>query len=150
MPFGISPAPEHFQHRLDQAIEGLAGMRTVADDILITGEGDTMEDAVQDHDRELIALLERFRGKGVKLNREKFKLKMTEIPYVGHVITRDGVKPDPSKIDAIQNMSRPTDVKGGTTASWSSKLLNKILGEASGHLRAPSTVDPQRHRLALD
>ena len=33
MPFGISPAPEYFQHRLDQAIEGLPGVRTVADDI---------------------------------------------------------------------------------------------------------------------
>ena len=67
MPFGISPAPEYFQHRLDQAIEGLPGVRTVADDILIAGEGDTVEDAVQDHDRKLIALLERCRGKGVKL-----------------------------------------------------------------------------------
>ena len=112
MPFGISHAPEYFQHRLHQAIEGLSCVRTVADDILITGEGNTMEDALQDHDRKLIALLERRQGKGVKLNREKFKLKTTEIPYSGHVLTRDGVKQDLSKIDAIQNMSRATDVKG--------------------------------------
>ena len=70
MPFGISPAPEYFQHRLDQAIEGLPGVLMVADDILIIGEGDTVEDAVKDHDRKLIALLERCQGKGVKLNRK--------------------------------------------------------------------------------
>ena len=51
MPFGISPAPEYFQHRLDQAIEGLPGVRTVADDILISGEGDTVQEAVKDHDK---------------------------------------------------------------------------------------------------
>ena len=35
MPFGISPAGEIFQRRLDQAIEGLGRVRTVADDVLI-------------------------------------------------------------------------------------------------------------------
>ena len=112
LPFGISPAPEYFQHRLDQAIEGLPGVRTVADDILITGEGDTLQDAVKDHDKNLLALLARCREKGVKLNKEKVKLRMSEVPYVGHVLTKDGLKPDPSKIEAIQKMSRPSDVKG--------------------------------------
>jgi len=37
---------------------------------------------------------------------------MTEVPYVGHVLTKDGLKPDPSKIEAIQKLSRPSDVKG--------------------------------------
>lgn len=63
LPFGISPAPEYFQHRLDQAIEGLPGVRTVADDILITGEGDTLQDAIKDHDKKLLALLARCRDK---------------------------------------------------------------------------------------
>ena len=112
LPFGISPAPEYFQHRLDQAIEGLPGVRTVADDILITGEGDTLQEAVKDHDKNLLALLARCREKGVKLNKEKFKLRMSEVPYVGHLLTKDGLKPDPSKIEAIQKMSRPSDVKG--------------------------------------
>ena len=112
LPFGISPAPEYVQHRLDQAIEGLPRVRTVADDILITGEGDTLQDAVKDHDKKLLALHARSREKGVKLNKEKFKLRMTEVPYIGHVLTKDGLTPDPSKIEAIQKMSRPSDVKG--------------------------------------
>ena len=37
---------------------------------------------------------------------------MTEVPYVGHVLTKDGLKPDPSKIEVIQEMSRPSDVNG--------------------------------------
>ena len=55
---------------------------------------------------------------------------MTEIPYVGHVLTRDGVKSDPSKIDAIQNMSRPTDVKGVQRlvglANYLARFLEKL------------------------
>lgn len=41
LPFGICPVPEYFQHCLEQAVEGLPGVCTVANDILITGEGDT-------------------------------------------------------------------------------------------------------------
>lgn len=63
LPFGISPAPEYFQHRLDQAIEGLPGVRTVADDILISGEGDTMQEAIKDHDMKLVSILQRCRQK---------------------------------------------------------------------------------------
>jgi len=47
LPFGILPVPEHFQHRLDQAIKGLPGVGTVADDILISVEGDTAQEAVK-------------------------------------------------------------------------------------------------------
>ena len=50
MPFGISPAGEIFQRRLDQAIEGLDGVRTVADDLLIVGNRESMTGAVQNHD----------------------------------------------------------------------------------------------------
>ena len=39
MPFGISPAPEEFQRRLDQSLAGLNGCKAVADDILVFGCG---------------------------------------------------------------------------------------------------------------
>lgn len=148
MPFGISPAPKYFQHRLDQAIEGLPGVRTVADDILISGEGDTVQEAVKDHDKKLLTLLERCREKEVKLNKEKFKLRMTEIPYVGHVLTRDGLKPDPSKIDAIKDMSRPTDVKGVQRlvglANYLTRFLKK-LADICEPLRQLTRKDAEWH-----
>jgi hypothetical protein len=55
MPFGISPAPEYFQQCLEREIENLPGVRTVADGIIIYGEGDTVEAATVDHDRKLKA-----------------------------------------------------------------------------------------------
>jgi hypothetical protein len=42
MPFGISSAPDReYQRRQDQTVEGLPGVRSIIDDILIYGEGDT-------------------------------------------------------------------------------------------------------------
>ena len=67
MPFGISPAPEVFQRRLDQALEGLNDIYVSADDILVTGGGSTLEEARTSHDRNLLALLKRCRDKGINL-----------------------------------------------------------------------------------
>ena len=47
MPFGISLAPELFKRQLDEAQEGLKGVFVIADDIFVTGEGSTMEEAIR-------------------------------------------------------------------------------------------------------
>ena len=53
MPFGISSSPEECQRRLQEALERLEGISTVADDILIVGRGQTEAEAPQF--RELVA-----------------------------------------------------------------------------------------------
>ena len=58
MPFGIAPAPEEFQLRLNEAVEGLDGVRTIADEIIVFGVGDTDQAALQDLDSKLLNLLE--------------------------------------------------------------------------------------------
>ena len=58
MPFGISVAPEEFQRRIDESLEGLEGTKAIADDILIWGDGNTIEEATSNHDARLSALLE--------------------------------------------------------------------------------------------
>ena len=103
MPFGISPASEEFQRRLNQAVEGLEGVFVVADDILVAESGDTAEKATADHDEKLIALLDRCRERQVKLNKEKTLFKQTSVPYIGHRLTRDGVQADPAKTEANED-----------------------------------------------
>lgn len=53
MPFGITPALEIFQMKLDQDLENLKGVCKIADDTLITGQGDTEREADEDHNRNL-------------------------------------------------------------------------------------------------
>ena len=112
LPFGLSVASEIFQKRLHQALDKLDGLLTVHDDLVIYGVGDTDEEARADHDRKLIALLERCRKRGIKLNKAKLNLRCTEITYLGHLVTNQGLKADPEKVEAIANMPQPNDVKG--------------------------------------
>ncbi|XP_063426867.1 uncharacterized protein K02A2.6-like [Mytilus trossulus] len=50
MPFGLSSAPEEYKRRQDQTVEGLPGVRSMVDNILIDGEGDTEEEGIDDHE----------------------------------------------------------------------------------------------------
>ena len=113
MPFGISTAPEEFQRRQDQVIEGLEGVQTIADDILVYGKGDTWAEATADHDVKLKALLERFRSRNLKLNKAKLKLKLKlklkQVPFMGHLITAEGLKPDPAKMKAVEEMPKSSN-----------------------------------------
>ncbi|PFX14760.1 Transposon Ty3-G Gag-Pol polyprotein [Stylophora pistillata] len=77
MPFGISVAPEEFQKRIDETLEGLEGTKAIADDILIWGDGNTIEEATSNHDARLSALLDRCQQKHIKLNVNKFQLRKT-------------------------------------------------------------------------
>lgn len=84
MPFGISSAPEVWQQRMNQIVEGLKYVEVIADDFLICGVGDTTKDAMADHDRNLKAFLDRARERGLKLNPTKIKLRCSSVPFIGH------------------------------------------------------------------
>ena len=131
MPFGISSAPEEFQRRQHEAVEGLSGVKCIHDDILIFGDGATVEEATWDHDRKLRALMERCRERNIKLNEAKIKLRMTSVPFIGHQITSEGLKPDPDKIKAVVEMPSPTDVKGVQRFLGFVQYLSKFLPQLS-------------------
>ena len=109
MPFGISPAPEEFQRYLDSALEGLEGIKAICDDILVCGVGESYEEAVQDHDNKLVKLLERCRSKGIKLNSKKLLFRRNQVSFMGHLITSKGLRPDPAKVESVQNMPIPSN-----------------------------------------
>ena len=56
----------------------------IADDILCYGSGETMEDALKDHDSNLLNLLDRARSMNLKLNKKKLRLKLDQVTYMGH------------------------------------------------------------------
>ena len=112
LPFGLSVSSEIFQKRVNQALEGLSGVLDIADDILVYGVGNNEQEATADHNRNLEALLRRCRERNIALNRDKLKLKRKEVPFMGHVLTSHGVKMDPEKAKAVQEMPKPEDVKG--------------------------------------
>lgn len=131
MPFGIKPAPELFQQKLDQNLEDLSGTHIIADDILITGKGETMQEAYRDHDKNLRVFLERCRDRSIKLNKEKFNLHCEETNFIGHTLTANGLKAEPHKIEAIEKMPEPNDVPGVQRFVGMVKYLSKFLPSLS-------------------
>ena len=85
MPFGILTASEEFKRRLHEAMAGLEGAICIADDTLIFGRGDTLEEAEKDHDQNLRTVLAKAREVGLQFNLTKFKYKLPKVSYCGHV-----------------------------------------------------------------
>ncbi|KAK3751920.1 hypothetical protein QZH41_007937 [Actinostola sp. cb2023] len=111
-PIGSSVASEIFQKKLNQVLDRLDGLLTVHDDKVIYGVEETEEEATADHNKKLQHFLLRCKEKGMKLNKKNLKLKCKEITYLGHLITQNGLNPDPEKIEAVKKMPKPTNVKG--------------------------------------
>ena len=111
MPLGISSALEVWQQRINELVEGLKGVEVIADDFLICGFGETKEEALLNHDDNLHCFLVRARERGLKLNPEKIKLHLDSVPFIGHLLTSEGLAPDPNITSAVTNMPTPTNAK---------------------------------------
>ena len=110
LPFGVAPAPEVFQQRLDEILMDLEGIKVIVDDILVYGEGTTTEEATESHDKRLYALLQRGQEHGLKFNPKKFKHRLPAVPFVGTRNDGKGLKVDSSKVRAVVSMATPHNV----------------------------------------
>ena len=131
MPFGISSAPEVWQQRMNEIVEGLIGVEVIADDFLICGYGTTTEEAIVSHDTNLCLFLDRTRKRGLKLNPEKVKLRLDSVPFIGHLLTSKGLAPDPDKVSSIVNMPTPTNPKSLQQLLGMAQYLSKFLPQLS-------------------
>ena len=86
----------------------LHGVAVIRDDILVMGFGEIEDEANRNYDENLTRLLEQARKANLCLNSSKMNLRKTKVKFMGHLITKDGLKPEPEKIKAVQEMLRPT------------------------------------------
>ena len=103
LPFGVSPTPEIYQRKMHEMFDDIEGVEIVMDDILVHGRIDS------EHDARLEQVLLRCRKNNLKLNPKKLRLKTKQVEYIGHVLTENGLQPDPKKIDAVINFPAPVD-----------------------------------------
>ncbi|KRX24114.1 Retrovirus-related Pol polyprotein from transposon 17.6 [Trichinella nelsoni] len=104
MPFGLCNAPATFQRVIDLTLTGLKWKKCLVylDDIVIFGR------TFQEHLNNLAEVLQRIRQYGLKLKPAKCRLCAKEIPFLGHIVSRDGVRTDPSKTEKVASWPTPT------------------------------------------
>ena len=98
MPFGISSAPEVFQRHMHELIEGLQGVEVIVDHFVIFGFGNTQAESTGDHDKNLVAFLRHCEERNIRMKAEKVRLRMTKVPFIGHIAAADGLCVDLDKI----------------------------------------------------
>ena len=101
LPFGIKSAPETFQRIMDNMLEDIEGAYAVMDDILIAGKDR------KHHDEILEKVIRRATEWNLKLNLGKCQIRKSSVKYMGHVVSRDGLKVDPEKVRAMREMPEP-------------------------------------------
>ena len=104
LPFGITSAPEYFQRKMHKILSGLKGVVCLIDDVLV--HGTTQEE----HDENLLAVLNRIQEAGLTLIKDKCIFSTKSIKFLGQVVDANGIKPDPDKIKAINDMPQPTNI----------------------------------------
>jgi len=78
----------------------------VADDIIIAAS------SITEHDQILTQVMQIAKDRNIVFNLNKLQLQVSEVKYLGTIVTPDGIKPDPTKVQAIVEMATPTDKPG--------------------------------------
>lgn len=105
LPFGLSASPGIFQAYMNELMKDVDNVIVYQDDLLV------LSDEVEAHKDTLRKVLTTLRVAGLKINRSKSSFFSHEIRYLGHVFTKEGVRPSRDKIRAIIEAPAPVNVK---------------------------------------
>ena len=107
MPQGLSGSPGTFSHLMEKVLRGLNWRTCVVylDDVCVYGE------SFQQHFDNLRATFLRFRQANLTLRPNKCHFFQSKITFLGHVVTGEGVQPDPSNLSKVKDWPRPKNVK---------------------------------------
>ncbi|XP_024172170.1 uncharacterized protein LOC112178219 [Rosa chinensis] len=106
MPFGLTNAPAAFMDLMNRMFSPYLDKFVVVfvDDILVYSK------TLEDHDQHLWIVLQLLREKELFAKFKKCEFWQREIKFLGHVISKDGISVDPSKVEAVMNWGQPTTV----------------------------------------
>lgn len=107
MPQGACGSPATFQRLMNLVLAGISSQHAQAylDDVLIGGA------TFEEHISNLQAVFSRLQEHGLKLNSEKCKFLQKEAHYLGHILSKEGIRPSVRNVEAVLNMPAPTTVR---------------------------------------
>ena len=106
MPFGLCNAPATFQRLMDHVLGDINRKFALVyiDDIIIFSQ------TFEEHLAHIEEVMKRIKAAGLRLNFEKCEFVSRYTTFLGHIIGKDGVKPDPTNIEKIKNHAVPVNV----------------------------------------
>lgn len=107
MPFGLCNAPATYQRAMNAILAGLTWRSCLVyiDDILIYSPN------FDQHLLDIEAVFKRLEEADILLKAKKCSFAMTKVEYLGHVISGDGVMPDPRKVERLKAFPTPKSVE---------------------------------------
>ena len=104
MPFGLTGAPSSFQRMMDKIFRDLPFVCSYIDDVLVHSPD------VSSHRKHLEEVFHRLREAGLTLRGQKCHIGLSQVSYLGHIFSANGVAPDKEKVRAVQDWPIPKDV----------------------------------------
>ena len=106
LPFGLSISPQIWAKAADSILKPVRELCSYyADDII--GHSNTFEDHLSDMRRILEALM----ASGVKIQLAKCQFFVSDVIWLGHKISREGISPDPKGVENVQQLRPPRNRK---------------------------------------
>ncbi len=105
LPMGIAGSPDIFLSKMLELMEDLEYVQACLDDLICISRS-----SLEDHLKKLKEALRRLCNAGLKVNTEKLTFYALETEYPGYILTRDGIKSQSNKVQAILAIQPPTNV----------------------------------------
>src|SRR6202789_3868766 len=123
MPMGLRNSPAIHQRRVTAVLRDHIGKicHIYLDDIVIWSQN------IEEHQKNVRTILDTLRNAGLLVNKKKTNLFAYEINFLGHIISQDGIKADPTKVKKILHWPRPKNVKQVQQFLGLVKYLNAFL-----------------------
>ena len=102
LPVGIKNSPDIFQSIMMDLLGDLEYAKTYIDDIMITSNG-----TYEDHLKQIKEVLSRLEKVGFRANVRKCNFANVELDYLGYLLNRQGIQPQPKKVEAILRLKPP-------------------------------------------
>ena len=104
LPFGINNSGPIFQETIDNTLKGIPMTVCRVDDILISGRTD------EEHLYNLNSVILVLEYQGYKCNWEKSQIFLPKVIYIGHEVSKDGIRPIKSKVEDLMNAKTPKNI----------------------------------------
>ena len=112
LPMGLSISTDIFQSRMSALFHDLESVYVYLDDIFILGSG-----SFDEHLQNVSVVLDRLIEMGMQVNPRTTAWAVEEVDYLGFTITRQTIKPQQKKVDAILKIKAPSN-QSGTLLVW--------------------------------